>query len=274
MKHPHGTYSGYRQDGCRCDLCHLAKRRHDKRGHMERSQGIYRTMPVERVKAHIDYLYSTGMGSDSIAKAGGVSAYAVRRIRNGQATRTKVAVAKKLLTVEPTDAALVSSIGSIRRLRALLAIGWAMPAVAEVCGINMGMLQHIMADNQRSSGMVTRATHEAIRKAYDELSMKLPQPTTPGQKGIVTRSKSTAAKRGWVPPLAWDDGDLDDPNAKPYREYARDLRANRDAAAEKDEELTELLSYGFTIPELARMWKITPQSIERRLDRRGIERAA
>lgn len=58
----------------------------------------------------------------------------------------------------------------------------------------------------QSGDWVARSTHEAIAAMYDQLAM------TPGPS---TCTRNKAAKRGYAPPLAWDDGDLDNPDATP-----------------------------------------------------------
>jgi hypothetical protein len=60
----------------------------------------------------------------------------------------------------------------------------------------------------QKSSRVHRGTAGQVARVYDELAM------TPGPS---TRARDAAARRGWVPPLAWDDDEIDDPQARPAR---------------------------------------------------------
>jgi hypothetical protein len=94
----------------------------------------------------------------------------------------------------------VPSIGVIRRVRALMRIGWRSADIAEVCGWSSAEA----VTNLMRRKYVNHKTAATIRAAYDQLS------GTPGAS-IVARRRAEAA--GWPPPLAWDD--IDDPNARP-----------------------------------------------------------
>ncbi|HEY0889348.1 MAG TPA: hypothetical protein VGE38_07045 [Nocardioides sp.] len=87
---------------------------------------------------------------------------------------------------------LVDSTGSIRRLRALAAIGWPWPALDLMpCG-------QVWQLTRRDT--IRRDTAERIAEVYDRLSM------TPGPS---IRAVRRAAANGWAPPLAWNDIDND-----------------------------------------------------------------
>lgn len=58
-----------------------------------------------------------------------------------------------------------------------------------------------------------------MRDLYDELSMVRPEGTYAG----ITRRQ--AARRGWLPPLAWDDDLLDVPEAELQAELERRVDA-------------------------------------------------
>lgn len=96
----------------------------------------------------------------------------------------------------------------LRRVRALQALGWSVPKIAETSGLYPQQVYDI----DRYVGCY-RSTFEAIDKAFRQLSMQLPPTDTTGQRISVTRAQRHAERKGWLPPLAWDD--MDDPNERP-----------------------------------------------------------
>lgn len=99
---------------------------------------------------------------------------------------------------------VVDATGTRRRLRALAALGWPMVILAAQLGYREA--QAVSRLCQPGTTRVNVATAAAVRRLYDQLSM------TPGPS---PRARATAARSGWLPPLAWDDADLDNPAAAP-----------------------------------------------------------
>lgn len=93
----------------------------------------------------------------------------------------------------------IPSVGTVRRVQALVAIGWPTRELAERLGVHAKIIQRLIGQE-----IVLRTTAKKITALYDELSM------TPGPSDI---SRRRAKARGWAPPLAWDD--IDDPNEQP-----------------------------------------------------------
>lgn len=105
------------------------------------------------------------------------------------------------LQVDPT--------GTVRRLRALYAIGWTSTDLAPRLGVTPGRVGHIVAGRMEK---VHPTTAERVARVYDELSMIVPQdpPTLPARHiRIHDRQRRQSAAKGWAPPLAWDDIDND-----------------------------------------------------------------
>jgi hypothetical protein len=118
----------------------------------------------------------------------------------------------------------IDATGSRRRLQALYALGWTSRQLGPRLGVSYARVGHLV------NGMyplIFRSTAERIRELYDELSMTVPQDPevlAPQQVRVHARQRRLAVARGWVPPLAWDEADLDDPQATPATGATGDAR--------------------------------------------------
>lgn len=101
--------------------------------------------------------------------------------------------------LEPS--ALVGGCGTRRRLQALAALGWSATQLAGQLGCSTTEVSR-----WRSARMVSVEHALTVRAAYDALAM------TPGPS---RQARRWALERGWSPPLAWDEGNIDDPTARP-----------------------------------------------------------
>lgn len=110
--------------------------------------------------------------------------------------------ARRELAMLRGESYTVSARGSIRRIHALVAIGWSMEHQAERLGINKRVIQGFAAKSPETRTRV--ATAKRYADLYDELHM------TPGPS---QRARLIAKRKGWMPPLAWDD--IDDPGEQP-----------------------------------------------------------
>lgn len=135
---------------------------------------------------------------------------------------------KKLLAAGLVAPGLVNSVGVVRRRQALGVIGYSLADLAPYFGVSAGAL-HCQVVQGRT---VYRTTHVRWCRVYDLLSM------TPGSNDL---ARVWARKRGWVPPLGWDDDTIDDPDAKPNLGNGR-ARNRTDLA----EEARFLLGYGLS----------------------------
>lgn len=100
---------------------------------------------------------------------------------------------------------LIDSTGTRRRLQALAAIGW----TAQHIGDRMGGFSARHVQMLLTRDLVHRKTAGQVADVFEQLS------GTPGPSKI-TRSRAEA--KGWAPPLAWDEGAIDDPRAVSHTE--------------------------------------------------------
>jgi hypothetical protein len=96
----------------------------------------------------------------------------------------------------------VEATGTVRRLRGLAALGWPQAELAA----RLGMTPSSLGQLGIRRGRVSRTTAAKVTALYDELSM------IPGHS---KRAADRAARHGWPPPLAWLEGTIDDPRARP-----------------------------------------------------------
>lgn len=205
---PHGTtarYSGNPRDAiritCRCEDCRTAERRRKKRA---ATVGKL-TVDAAPARAHIRRLLASGASYYSIAATSGCGINTVRNIGSGIRTEIWASTRNRLLavTAAPDDKVPVPALGSIRRVRALLAIGHPVLAIQSAAGISHNPMAKLVSGNVAN---IWQATADAIEAAYGALS---------NSTGNSPRSIRKAAREGWAPPAAWDGIDMSDPKAFP-----------------------------------------------------------
>lgn len=101
---------------------------------------------------------------------------------------------------------MVDACGTRRRLQALAAIGWTYTEVGEKVGTKGNNLSAICTKKKQ----VYPQTAERVKQVYNELSMQKP-PEDRAHKW----ARNIAEGKIYVPPLGWDDDEIDDPEAWP-----------------------------------------------------------
>jgi hypothetical protein len=124
--------------------------------------------------------------------------------------RPQAVTVDKILAVQvDAEPALrtVPAVGTVRRLRALRAIGWTNNVLAPRLGVDEDCVSRIAFGHRDTVRRSTAAKAEAL---YRELS-EHPAPVTPHTSATRTRARM----QSWFPPIAWDAELLDDPDALP-----------------------------------------------------------
>lgn len=209
---------------CRCSPCRAARSRAEARRNRLKAYGRYDNGLVDAgpVRDHIAYLQAYGMGWKRISAVSGVGATAVESLiygRKGGASdprkgevlqRTTRAKAEKILAVRPelhllAGGALVPSLGTHRRVQALVTRGWSLSKIAvrvDMTRANFGgMMQR---------GMVRASVARKVIAVYEQLWNTPPPHTEWRDLSAFNRSQRYAAQRRWVAPLGWDDIDTDE----------------------------------------------------------------
>lgn len=117
---------------------------------------------------------------------------------------------------------LVDPTGTRRRLQALAALGWSARMIGERYGFAPSTVR-LWGNSPR----VQRATRDRVRRIYDELSMTLPPRRDRFEAHNVSLTVNNARRSGFLPPLAWDDDTIDDPDAEPYADAVQEPRTGR-----------------------------------------------
>lgn len=270
---------------CRCADCLERERITDKR----RRWGKTTPAPSAQAWARLEELVSAGWTRAAIASAAGIPAGTVTRCLstiNHDRPRYPLghATAKAIVAINPGDAPTqghVSGEPARRRLRALARLGWSSTAIVAEMTAAGTPAPHQTALNKLRSGEHHRAEPETdrfARLAYDHLSMRVPPS---GCSATITRNK--AAKLGWLPPLAWDDDQLDDPDATPHASMPVDLDevavqrcaegripASDLTVTERREAVRVLHGRGLSDGEIAQTLTLAPETVQRIRKRTGL----
>jgi hypothetical protein len=148
----------------------------------------------------------------------------------------------------------VPAVGTQRRLRALARMGWSGRHVCRLAGYSARSFHpHLMRCT-----WLSRATAAKIAAIYDQLSMR---------EGPSTFARRHAERNGWPPPLAWDDDEIDDPDAQPAGSSGTSQPGPRSPVDAGDVE--HLLSFGEHTDAIAERFGVDRESLYRALHRRG-----
>lgn len=247
-----GTRASYVK-GCRCDACRAANTRYATMRELHPPQLV----DSQPIKEHLAQLRAAGVGKRTIARQSGVSQTVINRLigidGSKPARRVRAATAHKLLAVRAdqlADGAYIDATGTTRRLQALVAIGHSQTALARRIGWTVANLNVIVLGNR---DYVTVDTARLVAALYDELSM------TPGTSA---RARTVAGKHGWLPPLAWDDDDIDNPEHD-----ARQHIRTSDRVQLTAEDIDELVAHGETYDGIAARFGIKRNTVEQIVNR-------
>lgn len=210
----HGTRAKYVVERCRCEQCRRANREYQAARARNVAYGRETTNMVDPgpAREHVRALQAAGMGWRTVARAAGVSQGTMSRLLGYDPkglSRIRRPTAARILAVTPAlePSALVDGTGTRRRLQALVAAGWPQAHLAARLGWDPANFNVLI-----SGSLYPRVQHDtaqAVRELYDALWNVAPDCAP----GFARRARGVAERRGWAPPLAWDDDTIDDPAA-------------------------------------------------------------
>lgn len=206
--HEHGA-AAVLATQCTHPACTEARFRYFKQWRLDRVRGEQRTMGIDRVRVHIFALMGAGWSRRAIAGTAGVAVSTVCGVVKETQHKIRRTDAERIFAIDPATLPttthegdrfqpFVPRVGSVRRVQALLAIGWRAADIAAECGLSP---QTVYGTCHQKGQWVTTDTHEKIKAAYRVLSQK---------RGPSERTARRAASRGYVGPTAWHDPDHDE----------------------------------------------------------------
>lgn len=200
-----GTRSGSRPP-CRCATCARGNRLAGVRRERVRLAGQSNLTPVPVLAAHLAVLSESGLSQCAIARAAQVSQSTISNIMNGKLRSCLRSKGERILAVQPgvhDEISERSALGSARRLQALYAIGHGALAISSAFDINHATVSQIVNGRYQ---LINGSIAVRVQAIYRQLSR------TPGP----SKHASTRAKQeGWAPPAAWNDEEIDNPQAIP-----------------------------------------------------------
>lgn len=240
---------------CPCPLCRAAERAYAKRCRVLNATGRTLSVPVEPVAAHLDTLFAAGAGWVQIADLAQVSQSSLSKIRNRQQAVLRRGVADRILGIRPgqglPERRSIPTLGAVRRVRALMAIGHTVAAIGAAADLNHTVM-HGLVNGRLDTFWAT--TDARVAAAYATLAHR------PGSN---VRARNRARREGWYGPLAWD-GNIDDPNAEPDTTgVGSDAPRTRDFL--RNDEIRHLAGFQLATHEIAKRVGLDEQDVSDRL---------
>lgn len=293
-QHQHGTYVAYTLDRCRCLPCVAATSEYNADLTRRHAYGQPPYVDADPVREHIARLRATGLGLKTIAKASGVSHGALSKLAYGHprpdgtrrppSRRVKRTTAQKILRVtsaHASEGSRVPAVGAMRRLRALVRLGWSAKQLAARSGLDNQVIYALVQGRRPTA----HAGHvRAVAALYDELWDQAPPETNKWAKVAAARSRRRAAEAGWAPPVAWDDDTIDNPDASPADDIdgepgVDEMAVERAIAGDKvpltrteRQEVVKRLAWeGLSDGQIARRAHVTTKTVLRDRQELGLE---
>lgn len=143
----------------------------------------------------------------------------------------------------------VPNVGTRRRIEALMWLGYSGARIAVETG---GGRDWDEIRQWRVRPQVHRNTAQMIAEVYDRLSMSPAVGNTHSERQIISRTRNYARRKGFFPPLVWDD--IDNPNEQP--------RGTRDAEnPDRAADLLEMAERGDGLTQVCRQLDVTANTL-------------
>ncbi|WP_159041450.1 hypothetical protein [Streptomyces sp. WM4235] len=162
--------------------------------------------------------------------------------------------AAALLAVGPRDVVQgrVDATGTKRRIQALVANGWPLLQI----GPHVKRHPYYLSDLLKQDRVYAYTAHD-VAVGYERLWNANPQ-----AHGVTVHAsaiaRTHAAKKGWVPPAAWDDELIDDPEAQSA--FAPEM-SRAELAAYRRQEIAHLASFGIPEHDIASRLDMAPHYV-------------
>jgi lambda repressor-like predicted transcriptional regulator len=208
------TTTCYTNHGCRCARCRYHQSQYETAVRAQRVEGGRTSLllPAEPTVEHVHMLLAAGRTVHQISRTSGLAYDTIADLADPNRDPSRMVkpfTERAVLQVtadysQLTPTALIGNRGLRRRVEALMTQGWTMRSLAEASGFRPSNFQPMVV-----RAVVTLANHRRVEAMYEQLWDKTPPLDTPTQRSSYTRSLAIAKRRGYHPPLAWDDIDND-----------------------------------------------------------------
>lgn len=238
----HTPSRGCYQRGCKTDACADANYRYMSRLRLDHHRGERRHIDATQSRHHIERLHAAGWTQAQIARAAGLVHHLIGDVHKGRqmiAKATALAILSVPIGPAPADVRDVDATGTMRRLRALVAIGWPIEQLGPRLGIFPTALGNISRGERDS---VRIETADTVALHYQQLS-RIPGPSN--------RGRILARKKGWHGPLAWGDN-IDDPQAQPDTDDGYEDAPKYERDPDRAREMVHLHLLGESVPVIAK----------------------
>ncbi|MFK5691312.1 hypothetical protein ACI3EY_16765 [Ornithinimicrobium sp. LYQ92] len=175
------------------------------------------SVPTKRVRAHIAPFIDAGYSRNVIAAAAAVHPRTVNSVMALKHRTVKAGTAQALLALSwgtvaahSHTAAYVPSVGTKRRVEALVWAGWRLDKIAEHASINRTTLDRAIHGRTHRINGANAAT---IAATFDQLWDKKPVGVDYKDRRAITQARNRARRLNYQPALAWDQ--IDDPTETP-----------------------------------------------------------
>jgi hypothetical protein len=232
---------------------------------LDREHGQKRRTDAAPAAAHVRTLLAAGWNLRQISDAADCAPRVVSYLAHDRQATTRKDIAERILAISPhpapAPAQYVDATGTVRRVRALVTMGYTLRQLSAEIGIWPANLARIA---RGELAQVTVGTADATAGVYRRL----------GRRPGPSRTAAARARRdGWHSPLAWGD-DIDDPAVHPDTAETPGPELKRDElAAQRREEIWLLATAGADNDEIALRVGVAPSTVQGvRASLRGVKR--
>ncbi len=218
------------------------------------------------VREHVRTLLG-GLSKAQIARPAGIPESSLDNLLYADYERIRPEAAAALLRVAArpglaVTVGLVGTAGASRRLQALTVTGWSPRLLAGRLLMDTSSVRRVR-DGDRS--LIQLGTSQAVSALYREIWDQPPQGTTP-ERIAAAKARAYAVRRGWAPPAAWDDDQLDAPDGRPAEGWQWRASGRRSSVV-LAEEAEELFRQDLTRDLAAERLGISRSGLDRALTR-------
>ncbi len=231
-------------------------------------------------RQRLQELQAAGIGWRRAAELAGLDKSIVSSILYGKtgrepARQIRAKTEAAILALQPSadlarPGAKVDATGTQRRIQALVAAGYPLAEIARQLGKDPRGFGRLL-----EQPMVVKNTAEAVQRLYQQIWDQPPPQVGFRPQTRAEQARRLADRRGWAPPLAWNDEDLDRPEGRPAEGWQRkNLRGSARAAALTEDATWLMSQLGLTREQAAERMGVRLDILNRAISQARREAAA